>query len=162
LEALGREPGEGGTGWASRLVEILQPATVRAGQLASMTLFEGLGWPELEAVAGLLDTVEVRRGTRLTVQGRYEACLWLIVEGHALLSADARPLRVMGHGDAIGVASVLYGIRSQETTIALSPIRALVAGPDRARDLAGRPRLGRQLTAVAGEQLRFMRLLRRP
>jgi CRP-like cAMP-binding protein len=158
VEAIGAEPIQPGPGWVTKLVELLQPLSIRADQLGSMELFEGFRWAELEAMAGLLLDLEISRGTRLTVQGRRSSRLILIVEGEALVSADARPLRVVGHGDAVGAASMLHSINSPETTIALSPIHALAAGPDQFRELVGRTQLRRRLTALAGDQLRSRRL----
>ncbi len=66
----------------------------------------------------------IERGTRMTVQGRPSPRLWLMLEGEALVSADARPLRVAARGDLIGLISMLRATESPETAIALSPIRA--------------------------------------
>ena len=142
----------------SRIVELLQPLTVRADQLGSMALFGGFRWKELEQFAAHLDEVHAPRGTRLTVQGRREPRLWLLTEGEALVSADARPLRVSRPGDAAGLVSLLYGMRSPETTIALSPIRALSAGPAQFRELVSAPRLRLRLTGAAREQLQGPKL----
>jgi hypothetical protein len=49
---------------------------------------------------------------------------------------------------------MLYRIESPETTIALSPIRALSAGPEQFRELLRQATIRRRLTALAGEQLR--------
>jgi CRP-like cAMP-binding protein len=157
LEAFIREPNGTGTSWVARLVEILQPLSVRADQLGSMELFDTLRWPELEVLAAHLEETQVPRGTRLTVQGRPDSRFWLIVEGEALVSADARPLRVAGHGDAVGVAGMLYGIRSSETTIALRPMRTLTADQDEFRNLTANRLFRQRLTALAGDQLRARR-----
>jgi CRP-like cAMP-binding protein len=144
-------------GWVARLVEVLQPVSIRADRLASMGLFAGLRWSELEFAAGLMHEVEVDRGTRMTVQGRPNSRLYLITEGEALVSADARPLRVAARGDAIGMAGMLYGINSPETTIALSPVRALAAETVQFRELARHRPIRLRLTAAAGDQLRARR-----
>jgi CRP-like cAMP-binding protein len=138
----------------SRIVELIQPLAIRADQLGSMDLFREHRWFELEQFASHLDEMRLPRGARLTVQGRLEQRLWLIVEGEALVSADARPIRVSGHGDAAGLPSMLYGTRSLETTIALAPIRAFAAGPHQFQELVSNPRLRQRLTAMAGDQLR--------
>lgn len=161
MEAIGSEPIQQGPRWVSKLVEIFQPLSTRADQLGSMSLFEGLRWSELEGLAGLFEEVEIPRGTRLTIQGRPVWGLRLIVEGEALVSADARPVRVAGHGDAIGIAAMLYGVNSHETSIALSPIRALAAGPAEFRELIRRSPLRLRLTALAGEQLRSRAISKR-
>jgi len=141
----------------TRLVEILQPLSVRADQLGSMALFEGFSWSQLESAAALFVQFEVSRGTRLTVQGRRDSRFWLLVQGEALVSADARPLRVAGHGDALGVAGMLYPVRSPETAVALTPIRALAAGQAQFGELLEIGQIGYRLTALTGEQLRRRR-----
>ena len=149
-----------GPGWVSKLVEIFQPIATRAGRLASIELFHGFRWPELEAIAVLFEEVEVRRGTRLTVQGHPDSRFWLILEGEALGSADARPLRVAGPGDVAGVAGMLYRISSPETTIALGAMRALSAGRAEFDELVGFATFRPRLTALAGDQVRIRRLAR--
>lgn len=154
MEAIGPDPNQLSPTWVARLVEILQPLSLRADQLGSMALFEGISWSQLESAAALFDQFEVPRGTRLTVQGRPDSRLWLIVQGEALVSADARPLRVAAHGDALGIAGMLYPVRSPETAIALSSIRTLAAGPAQLGELLGMGQIRLRLTALAGEQLR--------
>ncbi len=160
MEAIGPDPNQVSPTWVPRLVEILQPLSLRTDQLGSMALFEGFRWPELEAVAALFDQFDVSRGTRLTVQGKPDSRLWLLVEGEALVSADARPLRVAGHGDALGVAGMLYSVRSPETAIALSSIRALGAGAAEFAELVKIDRIRFRLTGLAGDQVRLRRASR--
>jgi CRP-like cAMP-binding protein len=158
LEAIEPDANQSSPGWVVRLIEALQPLSLRADRLGSTALFAGYRWSDLERMAALFEDVEVSRGTRLTVQGRADSRLWLIVEGEALVSADARPLRVAGHGDALGVAGMLYSIASPETTIALGEMRALAAGRSAFADLVSDYRIRRRLTAVAGAQVRSRRL----
>lgn len=113
-----------GPNWASKLVEVLQPVSARADRLGSMGVFSGLSRAELEFAAGILRETLIERGARMTVQGQPSPFVWLLLEGDALVSADARPIRVVGHGDFVGLAGMPYPIASPETTIALSPIRA--------------------------------------
>lgn len=160
MEAIDSRTKSTGPGWVSRLVEVLQPLSIRADRLASMDVFAGLRWSELEFAAGLVDEVEIARGTRMTAQGRLCPKLWLITEGEALVSADARPLRVATHGDVIGIATMMYGIKSPETTIALTPVRALAAGSAQFRQLIGHRSIRLRLTAAAGDQLRARRRVR--
>ena len=160
MEAIGPDPNQLKPTWVGRLVEILQPLSLRADQLGYMSLFEGFSWSELESAAALFDQFEVPRGTRLTVQGMPDSRLWLLVQGEALVSADARPLRVAGHGDALGVAGMLYPVRSPETAIALSSIRALAAGPAEFTELVKIDQIRFRLTALAGDQLRLRRASR--
>ena len=147
MEAV-HDPGQSSVSWVARLVEVLQPLSLRADRLAGMELFAGLRWSELEFAADLLRDTEIERGTRMTVQGRPSSCIWLVTQGEALVSANARPLRVVGYGDAIGVVSMLRGGGSPETTIALSPIRALAAGPEQFRELIGRPSIRERLLSA--------------
>ena len=139
-------------------MQVLWPLSARADRLGAMALFGECRWPELEAAAAFFTEIDVPRGARLTVQGRPDTRLWLISEGEALVSADARPLRVIGPGEAAGVPGMLYSIASPETTIALSSIRALGAGPGEFAELVSDDRLRRRLTALAGDQLRSRRL----
>ncbi len=143
--------------WVARLVEVLQPLSLRADRLAGMELFAGLRWSDLEFAADLLHEAELERGTRMTVQGRPSSHLWLITQGEALVSANARPLRVVGYGDAVGIAPLLNGGGSPETTIALSPIRALTAGQDQFHQLASRPSIRARLVAALPQRRRRRR-----
>jgi CRP-like cAMP-binding protein len=136
------------------LLQIIQPEAFKADLLRSMDLFGGLRWPELEVAGSQFDEVVVPRGARLTVQGRADARLCVLISGEALVSADARPLRVIGHGDTVGLTSMLYRIKSPETTVALSPIRALSAGPEQFRELIRQATIRRRLTVLAADQLR--------
>jgi len=129
-------------------VEVLQPLSVRADRLASMEMFAGLRWSDLEFLADRFDETEIERGTRMTVQGRPSSMLWLITRGEALVSANARPLRVAGYGDAIGLTSMLLGGGSPDTTIALSTISAFAVRPDQFRELVGRPAIRDRFVAA--------------
>jgi CRP-like cAMP-binding protein len=151
------DPGQSSLTWVARLVEVLQPLSIRADRLAAVELFSGLRWSDLEFAAALLADADIARGTRMTVQGVLPPTMSLIIQGEALVSADARPIRVAGPGDAVGVASMLHGTRSLETTIALTPIRALCAGPAQFAKLVGNSGIRRRLMAVAGDQLRVRR-----
>jgi len=147
MEAI-HDPRHSSVSWVARLVEVLQPLSVRADRLAAMELFTGLRWSDLEFVADRFEDTEVERGTRMTVQGRPSSRLWLITQGEALVSANARPLRVAGYGDAIGLTSMLLGGGSPDTTIALGTMRALAASPDRFRELVERPAIRERLVAA--------------
>jgi CRP-like cAMP-binding protein len=138
-----REPSS--PGWISKLVEVLQPLSGRADRLGSIELFAGLSWTELEFAAGCLNETTVERGTRMTVQGRPSSRRWLI----ALVSADARPIRIAARGDVVGGATILHGLESPETTIALSSIRAFEAGPEQFRELIGQASIRRRLAELS-------------
>ena len=135
--------------WLARLVEVLQPLSVRADRLAATELFAGVARPDLEVAAGLLNETLVDRGTRMTVQGLPAARLWLVLEGQALVSVDARPIRVASAGHLVGLSSMLKAADSPETTIALSPIRAFEADARQFRQLMAQRRLRARLTAAA-------------
>ena len=135
MEVIGSEIAPSGPSWMSRLVEALQPLSVRADRLGSIELFAGLQRQDLEFAASCFAETLVERGTRMTVQGHPSLRLWLITQGEALVSADARPIRVAARGDAVGGATLLTRLNSPETTIALSSIRAFEAGPEQFREL---------------------------
>ncbi|HEY1419286.1 MAG TPA: cyclic nucleotide-binding domain-containing protein [Candidatus Dormibacteraeota bacterium] len=136
-------------GLVSRLVEVLQPIGLRADRLGSTGLFAGLPWAEVEFAAGCVSEILVERGRRMTIQGQTSSMLWLILEGEALVSADARPLRVAGRGDMVGLHSMVYRVKSPETTIALSPIHAFEADRDQFDQLMQRSKIRLRLAEQA-------------
>lgn len=138
-----------GPTWMARLVEVLQPVSIRADRLAATELFAGVARPDLELAAGLVSETLLDRGTRMTIQGVAATKVWLILEGQALVSADARPIRVAGYGQLVGLRSMLDATDSPETTIALSPIRAYEADAAQFRELMAHRRLRARLTAAA-------------
>jgi CRP-like cAMP-binding protein len=147
MESLRSETTRLGPRWVSRVVEALQPAQ-RAHRLGSIRLFAGLEWSDLEFAARCLTETTVERGTRMTVQGKPSSRLWLIMQGEALVSADARPIRVAGHGDVIGGMTLINQLEAPETTIALTPIRAFEAGPEQFRNLIRHRSIRRRLAAI--------------
>lgn len=146
-----QDPGmaQSGPSWVAGLVEVLQPARLRANRLAATEPFAGMDWPDLQFAAGLLSETLIERGVRLTVQGKLSSRFWLILEGEALVSADARPLRIARRGDVIGLPSLLYGTTASETTIALSAIRAFEAGPGEFKQLITHRPIRQRLVAQA-------------
>jgi CRP-like cAMP-binding protein len=151
-----------GPRWVSRLVEVLQPLSMRADRLGSTRLFAGLQWSALEHAAACLSETLVERGTRMTIQGQPSSRLWLITRGQALVSIDARPVRVAGIGDAVGGATMLYKLESHATTIALTSICAFEAGPSQIRDLIEHPTIRRRLDQVMRPDLPALSSSRRP
>jgi hypothetical protein len=91
LESITTDSNEAAGAWVLKVLQILQPEAVKADLLSSMQLFGGLRWPELEVAGAQFDEVAVSRGARLTVQGRADARLCVLISGEALVSADARP-----------------------------------------------------------------------
>lgn len=160
MESITTDPKDSSGNLVVRMLQVLRPEAARADMLRSMALFGDLRWPDLEDLSAQFEEVMVPRGTRLTIQGQADVHLCLLVSGEALVSADARPLRVIRHGDPVGLASMLYRIKSPETTIALSPIRALAAGPEQFRALLRQATIRRRLTTLAADQLRHRRLFR--
>lgn len=154
MESISTDSNEAARAWVVNFLRILQPNAIKADLLRSMEVFGGLHWDELELAGEQLEEIAMPRGARLTVQGQTDSRLCLLVTGEALVSADARPLRVIGHGDAVGLPSMLYRIKSPATTIALSPIRALAAGPEEFGQLLRQATIRRRLTALAAQQLR--------
>jgi CRP-like cAMP-binding protein len=86
----------------------------------------------------------------MTVQGHPSWRLWLITQGEALVSADARPIRVATRGDVVGGATLLTQLNSPETTIALTSIRAFEAGPQQFRELIRDRSIRKRLAALSG------------
>ena len=94
MEAI-HDPGHSSVSWVARLVEVLQPLSLRADRLAAMELFAGLRWADLEFAADLLRKTDVDQGTRMTIQGRPGSRLWVIMQGEALVSANAHCARAI-------------------------------------------------------------------
>ena len=131
------------------MVEVLQPISLRADRLAATETFSGLPRQDLELAATELNETLVERGTRLTVQGKLGGRFWLILEGRALVSAD--PRRPWDVRELIaGLAGMLYRAGSPETTIALSPIRALEADHEQFNRLMAHKPIRTRLVAAAG------------
>jgi hypothetical protein len=91
LESITTDSNEAAGAWVLKVLQILQPEAVKADLLGSMQLFGGLRRPELEVAGAQFDEVAVSRGARLTVQGRADARLCVLISGEALVSADAGP-----------------------------------------------------------------------
>jgi hypothetical protein len=122
MELIGPEIAPSGPSWMSRLVEALQPLSVRADRLGSIELFAGLQRRDLEFAASCFAETLVERGTRMTVQGHPSLRLWLITQGEALVSADARPIRVAARGDAAEGATLLTRLsESKRPTRSIEP-----------------------------------------
>ena len=136
--------------WISRLVEVLQPLSIRADRLAATKLFTGLERADIELAAALVSETLIERGARLTVQGMPSDRMWIVLEGQALVSADARPLRLAGPGDVIGLLSMMLATPSQETTLALTTIRAFETDPLHLAELLNVPPIRSRLAEVAG------------
>jgi CRP-like cAMP-binding protein len=150
MELMSSEIGPPGPSWVSRLVEALQPLSVRADRLGSIEVFAGLKRSDLEFAAACFAETLVERGTRMTVQGHPSWRFWLITQGEALVSADARPIRVAARGDIVGGSTLLTQLDSPETTIALTSIRAFEAGPQQFRELIRERSIRQRLAAISG------------
>lgn len=81
MELTGPEIVVSGPTWVSRIVEALQPLSIRADRLGSLSLFAGLERADLEFAARCFAETLVERGTRMTVQGHPSLRLWLITQG---------------------------------------------------------------------------------
>jgi len=137
-------------GWIRKLVETVQPLGSRADRLGATGVFAGLSWAELEIAATHFEEAKLERGFRLTVQGRPATTAWLILEGSALVSADARPLRVASRGDLLGLPSALGASPSPETAIALSPLVGFRAREEQLRKLMAHRAIRERLLVAGG------------
>lgn len=152
------EPGGSATlGWIRKLIETVQPLASRADRIGATGIFAGLSWAELQAAAANFEEHRIERGFRLTVQGRPATTAWLILEGSALVSADARPRRVASRGHMLGLPSVLGASASPETAIALSPLLAFGAGAEQLKVLMADGQIRQRLVAAAGAAMPAVR-----
>ena len=89
MESITTDSNEAAGAWMLKVLQILAKQA-NAESLRSMHLFGGLRWPELEVAGAQFDEVAVPRGARLTVQGRADARLCVLIRA---LSAGPEQFR---------------------------------------------------------------------
>jgi CRP-like cAMP-binding protein len=127
---------------------------VKVEALRGVSAFEELSEAELSLIARHLDEVEVEAGTRLIVEGHRNEAFWVLLDGEVEISAGQVPLRRLVPGSVFGAMTMLDGRASAVTAVTATPIRALVAGPDQFRALAGNQQLSLRLKAIWADRTR--------
>jgi CRP-like cAMP-binding protein len=93
--------------------------------VADHALLRDLPDGELEAVARVATPREFAAGERLTTQGDFGHCLFLVKTGTADVSIDGQLVRTVGPGDAVGEVAVLSSGRRTASVVATSPLHVL-------------------------------------
>jgi CRP-like cAMP-binding protein len=93
--------------------------------LRGLDLFGGLPDDELEALTGLLQLSTARPGERLETQDAPVRAWTLIVCGHAVVEREDTRLGLLGRGESWSEHSLLNGLRSPISVVALAPMAIL-------------------------------------
>lgn len=96
--------------------------------LQKVPLFRDLSRKQLDQISRLADEIEVPAGKRLATAGERGLELFVIVEGHATVSARGGRTVRLGPGDFFGEMSLLDGEPRSATVEAASNMRLLVVG----------------------------------
>ncbi len=96
--------------------------------LKSVSLFSGMGRRELEAVARLMDDVEVPAGKVLMQQGETGQEMFVIVSGRVSVERNGTKITERGPGSALGEISLLSEGPRTATVTALERSTLLYAG----------------------------------
>jgi CRP-like cAMP-binding protein len=126
----------------------------KLSELRRSPLFSGLSQKELGRMAANLDEVTVPAGTVLVSEGRRNLAFWLVLEGTAAVSIQGRERRSIGPGGHFGATSMLDGLGASATVVALTPLRALVAGAGQFRALEGNPTVNTRMRCESEQRLR--------
>jgi len=94
-------------------------------RVAAHAFLRDLPQDDLEAVARAASPREFAAGERLTSQGDFGHCLFLVEAGTAEVSIDGERVRSVGPGDAIGEIAVLASGRRTASVVATSPVQAI-------------------------------------
>ena len=99
---------------------------MEASRLELVPLFVQLTARERESVARRTDEIDVPAGFHLAEQGRFAHEFFVILDGTAEVTVDARPVSELGPGDFFGEIALLETDRRTAAVTATSPLRALV------------------------------------
>ena len=106
--------------------------------LRQVDRFRAMRDRDLAEVAKLLDVVDLPAGTVLTEQGRRGYETLILVNGRAAVSIDGKVVNELGPGEFVGeMAQLDHGVRTASVT-ALTPVTALVIGPQTFPTLAAK------------------------
>ncbi|MEX2458610.1 MAG: cyclic nucleotide-binding domain-containing protein, partial [Actinomycetota bacterium] len=100
---------------------------MKAADLRSCSLFEGLSHDDLEVVARWADEVEVPEGKHLVDEGRFAYEFFVIRAGTAEVRHGDETVRELGADDFFGEIGLLAGEgKRTATVVAASPMRLIV------------------------------------
>lgn len=96
--------------------------------LKSVSIFSGMGRRELEAVAQLLDEVDVPAGKVLMRQGETGHEMFLIARGRVQVERNGQVIAERGPGSSMGEIALLSEGQRTATVTTLEPSTLLYAG----------------------------------
>jgi CRP-like cAMP-binding protein len=133
----------------------------KARTLSQSDSFRGLSTAELRHAARQFDEVIVHAGTILTREGERNSTLWLIVEGHVVVTLRGRRVREHSSGDLIGLPTLLNGGVAGVTAVAYGLLTALVASERQLWILMSNPKIDMALWQTCAHRTRrdFVSLL---
>ena len=94
--------------------------------LARLTLFSGLTYPQLEAIAHSCDEQLFPEGQRVLRRGLSGSALYIVLDGEAGVVIGDKELRRLGRGEFFGEVSTLLGRAPTADVVARTPLRCLV------------------------------------
>jgi CRP/FNR family transcriptional regulator, cyclic AMP receptor protein len=110
----------------------------KIGLLRRVPLFQGLSKRQLEAVASLVDEVDVPAESELTHEGANGKEFVVLVDGLADVTRDGRLVNTLGPGDFLGEISLVTGLPRTATVTTRTPSRLLVLSASSFRSLLRR------------------------
>jgi CRP/FNR family cyclic AMP-dependent transcriptional regulator len=122
--------------------------------LKRVPLFAGCSKAELRELAVNADEVSIRKGTKLTREGRPGREFFVLVDGSAEVTQAGRTLNTLGPGDWLGEIALLTHTSRTATVTATTPLRVLVLN-DRTfqRVVEGMPSIALKVLASLAERL---------
>jgi hypothetical protein len=125
----------------------------KTAMVKSVPILAGLRRSGYMKLAQHLDEVSVEGGTVLLHEGHRNRALWVVVDGEVELTVGGRPVRRFGPGSVLGATSMLDRRGATASAVALTPVKALVAGPSDFQVLESDPEIDLRLKAASREVL---------
>jgi CRP/FNR family cyclic AMP-dependent transcriptional regulator len=123
--------------------------------LRRVPLFAALEPPELSALAGIANVVDVSAGTVLTHEGRHEGYFFVVVSGSIRIDRAGVTVNTLGEGDFLGEIALLDGGPRTATATAISDSRLLQVTNDQFDGLvASTPSVRAAIMTEVGRRLR--------
>jgi CRP/FNR family cyclic AMP-dependent transcriptional regulator len=123
--------------------------------LRRVPLFATLEPPELTALAGIANVVDVPAGTVLTHEGRHEGYFFVVVTGNVRIDRAGKTVNTLSDGDFLGEIALLDGGPRTATATAVSDSRLLQVTNEQFDELlATTPSVRSAIMAEVGGRLR--------
>jgi CRP-like cAMP-binding protein len=124
------------------------------GWLGAVEFFKDFSQPELDAIAGLGERVDVTAGTELVDQGRIGDVCYVIVAGSAAVYIGGEFVTTVGAGTMVGEMALAEHRPRNATVIAETDMTLVSFGiKEFSKLLARSPRTQEQVMAMLNERL---------